>query len=286
MESKRRRPTEAELAILRVLWEGKAQTVRAIQQVLNQARPTGYTTVLKLMQIMTEKGLVERDESCRPQIYRARYTQQQTQRQLLGDLMNRAFGGSVKALVLQALATKKSSPKELEDHGNSFWIASKEARNDGYSAGAQRGVARFHLAGAVGGFLLWAVLVYCAIIRRAPRYAVCCAALAAMALLPVVTACLLYSAILAAPEPLPRFGPPRGRRAQRRRARLDRWLGSALSLGAAGVVAGRAAVFAAAGVGFPADVRTAPAGEAGRGCGAGPGGAVRERMKWRGPCVC
>ena len=57
MESKRRRPTEAELAILRVLWEGKAQTVRAIQQVLNQSRPTGYTTVLKLMQIMTEKGL-------------------------------------------------------------------------------------------------------------------------------------------------------------------------------------------------------------------------------------
>jgi BlaI family penicillinase repressor len=114
MESKRRKPTEAELAILRVLWEGKAQSVRAIQHVLNQARPTGYTTVLKLMQIMTEKGLVERDESCRPQLYRARYSQQQTQRQLLGDLMNRAFGGSVKALVLQALAAKKSSPQELE----------------------------------------------------------------------------------------------------------------------------------------------------------------------------
>jgi predicted transcriptional regulator len=114
MESKRRRPTEAELAILRVLWEGQAQTVRAIQRVLNQSRPTGYTTVLKLMQIMTEKGLVERDETCRPQIYRVRYSQQQTQRQLLGDLMNRAFGGSVKALVLQALAAKKSSPEELE----------------------------------------------------------------------------------------------------------------------------------------------------------------------------
>ena len=114
MESKRRRPTEGELAILRVLWEGKAQSVRAIQQVLNQARPTGYTTVLKLMQIMTEKGLVERDESSRPQLYRARYSRQQTQRQLLGDLMNRAFGGSLKALVLQALAAKKSSPEELE----------------------------------------------------------------------------------------------------------------------------------------------------------------------------
>jgi BlaI family penicillinase repressor len=114
MESKRRKPTEAELAILRVLWDGQAQSVRAIQQVLNESRPTGYTTVLKLMQIMTEKGLVERDETCRPQIYRARYTRQQTQRQLLGDLMNRAFGGSVKALVLQALAAKKSSPEELE----------------------------------------------------------------------------------------------------------------------------------------------------------------------------
>jgi len=114
MESKRRRPTEAELAILRVLWEGKAQSVRAIQQVLNQSRPTGYTTVLKLMQIMTEKGLVERDESQRPQLYRARYSQEQTQRQLVGDLLHRAFGGSVKTLVLQALAAKKSSPEELE----------------------------------------------------------------------------------------------------------------------------------------------------------------------------
>lgn len=114
MELKRPKPTEAELGILRVLWDGKAQSVRAIQQVLNESRPTGYTTVLKLIQIMTEKGLVERDETCRPQLYRARYSRQQTQRQLLGDLMNRAFGGSVKALVLQALATRKSSPQELE----------------------------------------------------------------------------------------------------------------------------------------------------------------------------
>jgi predicted transcriptional regulator len=114
MESKKRRPTEAELAILRVLWEGKPRSVRAIQQVLNESRPTGYTTVLKLIQIMTEKGLVERDESHRPQLYRARYSQQQTQRQLLGDLMDRAFGGSMKALVLQALATRKSTAEELE----------------------------------------------------------------------------------------------------------------------------------------------------------------------------
>ncbi|HTT62393.1 MAG TPA: BlaI/MecI/CopY family transcriptional regulator [Bryobacteraceae bacterium] len=114
MVSKPRRPTEAELAILRVLWEGKARSVRAIQQVLNESRPTGYTTVLKLMQIMTEKGLVERDETTRPQLYRARYSQAQTQRQLVGDLLQRAFGGSLKALVLQALAAKKSTPEELQ----------------------------------------------------------------------------------------------------------------------------------------------------------------------------
>jgi len=114
MASKPRRPTEAELAILRVLWEGPARSVREIQRVLNAIRPTGYTTVLKTLQIMTDKGLVERDERCRPQIYRAHYTQQQTQRQLVRELLHRAFGGSVKALVLQALATRKSTPEELE----------------------------------------------------------------------------------------------------------------------------------------------------------------------------
>ena len=114
MASKPPRPTEAELGILRVLWDKGAQSVRDVQRALNESRPTGYTTALKLLQIMTGKGLVERDESKRPQIYKARYSQQQTQRQLLGDLLQRAFGGSVKALVLQALATKKSSPAELE----------------------------------------------------------------------------------------------------------------------------------------------------------------------------
>jgi BlaI family penicillinase repressor len=114
MASKSPRPTEAELNILQVLWEGGPRSVRAIQQVLNATKPTGYTTVLKMLQIMTEKGLVDRDENVRPQIYRARYSQEHTQRRLLGDLMQRAFGGSVKSLVLQALATRKSSPAELE----------------------------------------------------------------------------------------------------------------------------------------------------------------------------
>jgi predicted transcriptional regulator len=88
--------------------------VRDIQARLNDTRETGYTTVLKMLQIMTDKGLVQRDETVRPQIYRAKYSQEQTQRQLLTDLVQRAFGGSVKALVMQALATKKSSPEDLE----------------------------------------------------------------------------------------------------------------------------------------------------------------------------
>jgi BlaI family transcriptional regulator, penicillinase repressor len=114
MATNQRRPTEAELAILKVLWDGGPQSVRDIQRVLNASRPTGYTTVLKMVQIMTEKGLVERDETVRPQIYRPRQSQQQTQRQLVRDLMQRAFGGSMKALVLQALATRKSTPQEVE----------------------------------------------------------------------------------------------------------------------------------------------------------------------------
>ena len=108
------RPTKLELSILRVLWQSGPLPVREIQNILDAKKPTGYTTVLKMVQIMTEKGLVDRDESVRPQIYRARYSQEQTQRHLVRDLLDRAFGGSVKALVMQALASKKSSAKEIE----------------------------------------------------------------------------------------------------------------------------------------------------------------------------
>ena len=113
--SKEPKPTVGELEILRVLWEGGPRSVREIQRVMNEVKPTGYTTVLKLLQIMTEKGLVNRDEKQRPQIYRARYPREHTQRQLLHDLAQRAFGGSVKALVLQALAGRRSSRQELEE---------------------------------------------------------------------------------------------------------------------------------------------------------------------------
>ncbi len=107
------KPTDAELAILRVLWEQGPSTVRQIQQVLDRARPTGSTTVLKLLQIMTEKGLVRRDETERRHVYRARYSEEQTQQQLLGDLVDRAFAGSTTRLVMQALSSRKTSADEL-----------------------------------------------------------------------------------------------------------------------------------------------------------------------------
>jgi predicted transcriptional regulator len=115
-ETKLPRPTDAELAILRVLWERGASTVREVHEVLNKdEQGGGYTTVLKMMQIMTDKGLVERDESNRAHVYMARATQQKTQRQLVTDLVDRAFGGSPAQLALQALSTKKTSREELAE---------------------------------------------------------------------------------------------------------------------------------------------------------------------------
>ncbi|MGE5611278.1 MAG: BlaI/MecI/CopY family transcriptional regulator [Bacillota bacterium] len=107
------KPTEAELAILRVLWEHGPATVRQIHDSLPSARSVGYTTVLKMLQIMTEKGLVLRDEKQRSHIYRSAIGEEQTQRQLVRDLLDRAFGGSAKKLVMQALTAKKRSPDEL-----------------------------------------------------------------------------------------------------------------------------------------------------------------------------
>ena len=109
------RPTDAELAILRVLWERGPSTVRDILQVLEQTRPTGYTTVLKLLQIMTDKALVRRDTTERTHVYQCRLTEEQTQQQLVGDLLARAFDGSAAKLVMQALATQPASPEELEE---------------------------------------------------------------------------------------------------------------------------------------------------------------------------
>ena len=107
------RPTEAELEILRVLWERGPSTVRQVHESLAAARDTGYTTTLKLMQIMADKGLVTRDESSRTHIYTARMSQETTQRQLVTDLVDRAFGGSAAELVLRALSSHKTSAEEL-----------------------------------------------------------------------------------------------------------------------------------------------------------------------------
>ena len=108
-----RKPTDAELAILRVLWGRGASTVRQVAETMDRA--VGYTTVLKLLQIMTEKGLVVRDESARTHVYEAAYSEDQTQRQLVNDLVERAFDGSAAKLVLQALASKKATPEELDE---------------------------------------------------------------------------------------------------------------------------------------------------------------------------
>jgi predicted transcriptional regulator len=102
------RPTDAELAILRVLWERGPSTVREVHDALSSSQDTGYTTVLKLLQIMTDKGLVVRDESQRAHVYAASESEQRTQRQLIGDLIDRAFGGSPSKLVMQALSGQQS----------------------------------------------------------------------------------------------------------------------------------------------------------------------------------
>ena len=112
------RPTDAELAILRVRWELGPATVREVHGRLTRDRegkPAGYTTVLKLMQIMAERGMVRRDESRRSHVYHAVATEQKTQRKLVSDLLDRVFGGSARALVQQALSVTAASPEELRE---------------------------------------------------------------------------------------------------------------------------------------------------------------------------
>ncbi|HEY3118998.1 MAG TPA: BlaI/MecI/CopY family transcriptional regulator [Vicinamibacteria bacterium] len=107
------RPTAGELAILRVLWARGPSTVRDVHAELDRERPMGYTTVLKLLQIMTEKGLVTRDESARAHVYAPAVEESQTQRRLVRDLLDRAFGGSAAKLVMHALAGRKASRDEI-----------------------------------------------------------------------------------------------------------------------------------------------------------------------------
>jgi BlaI family transcriptional regulator, penicillinase repressor len=109
------RPTDAELAILRILWRRGPSTVRQVHEDLERRSLTGYTTVLKLLQIMTEKGLVERDESQRAHVYVARLPEEQTLGQLVGDLLDRAFEGSSSRLVMRALESRPATREELSE---------------------------------------------------------------------------------------------------------------------------------------------------------------------------
>ncbi len=115
MSTKTIKPTESELEILQVLWERDQASVREVHEELLQSKDVGYTTTLKLMQIMHEKGLVKRDDSFKTHIYQASVSKEKTQKQLLGKMINTLFGGSSADLVLQALGNHKSSPAELEE---------------------------------------------------------------------------------------------------------------------------------------------------------------------------
>jgi BlaI family transcriptional regulator, penicillinase repressor len=108
------KPTESELEILQILWQRGLATVREVHEELAKSKDAGYTTTLKLMQIMHEKGLVKRDESMRTHVYQPAVNKEKTQKHLLGKMIDSLFGGSSTQLVLQALGEQKASPEELE----------------------------------------------------------------------------------------------------------------------------------------------------------------------------
>ena len=112
------RPTDSELEILHVLWQRGPSTVRDVHDELSKSKPIGYTTVLKLMQIMADKGSVRRNEEQRAHVYEARLPREHTQRQLVGDLLDRAFEGSAARLVMQALESKQATAQELTEIRN------------------------------------------------------------------------------------------------------------------------------------------------------------------------
>jgi predicted transcriptional regulator len=113
MKQPNRKPTDAELAILRILWSRGPSTVRDVAVAME--REGAYTTVLKLLQIMTDKQLVRRDESARTHIYEATHSEEQMQQHLVADLLDRAFDGSAATLVMRALSSKNTSAKDLAD---------------------------------------------------------------------------------------------------------------------------------------------------------------------------
>lgn len=112
---KNNKPTESELEILQILWQKEKATVREVHEVLSLTKDSGYTTTLKLLQIMFEKGLVKRDDSNKTHIYEAAITRERTQKQFLDKMINTLFAGSSTQLVLQALGNQKTSKGELEE---------------------------------------------------------------------------------------------------------------------------------------------------------------------------
>ena len=124
-------PTESELAILNVLWTVGPSTVREVQNILNRTRNTGYTTVLKLLQIMTQKRLVRRDESNHAHVYMSSCSKQQTQRRLVDDLLKKAFGGSSVQLANTLFDEEKLSKPEFERLRNEIIELRKEEGDNG-----------------------------------------------------------------------------------------------------------------------------------------------------------
>lgn len=109
------KPTESELEILQVLWEKGTASVREVHEELSKTKDAGYTTTLKLMQIMNEKGLVKRDDSIKTHIYQPAVSKEKTQKHLLGKMINTLFGGSATELVIQALGNHKATTEELDE---------------------------------------------------------------------------------------------------------------------------------------------------------------------------
>ena len=108
-------PTEVELQILRILWELGPSTVRDIHNRITEAKDTGYSTTVKMLSVMLDKGLVKRDDSVRPQVYRAASSQERTQKKMLNEMIQKVYDGSAKSLVLQALSSTKASRQDLDE---------------------------------------------------------------------------------------------------------------------------------------------------------------------------
>ena len=125
------KPTDAELAILRVLWGRGPSTVREVHDQMADTRSVGYTTTLKTLQVMTEKGLTTREDHRGQHLYRPKHAEDETQRHLLSDLLDRAFGGSTSKLVIQALATRPASPEDLKEIRRLLASAKSSSRKRG-----------------------------------------------------------------------------------------------------------------------------------------------------------